>query len=351
MARPGRAGRRARPAGRLRGRAGAGRPVQAVPGRRAGRPAARRRRGGDGGGGPAGGGRGAGPAGRTGPGPGGRTECPPRRRPSSGSGGGSSWPWPASCWLAAAAGGGRGALVRAAAGGEPSRPGRPAGPDRVRGDAALEDARTRTAEGWALTNDPPRMVAAAAHAEDAVRRAEGLVETGDPDDATRAEVAAARAAVDDLSRHARLLSDAERIIREHAQGFASGSRIRAQRAGSGRRTGGGAAGVRMDPRRGRPTRSAGRWPPAASGTSCSATCASGSGGRRTRPSGTGPGGPAGGQLAAGGPLARWQEALDRKDRDRPAAGGGLSGRTGRRPGPDQRPRAGPAVRSGPGARP
>ena len=68
MAARGEAGRRLRPAGRLRGRAGAGRPVQAVPGGGEGRPAAERRRGGGGGPRLPGRGRGAGTAGGTGSG-------------------------------------------------------------------------------------------------------------------------------------------------------------------------------------------------------------------------------------------------------------------------------------------
>jgi serine/threonine-protein kinase len=180
--------------------------------------------------------------------------------------------------------------------------------------AALEDARIRLDEGWNLTNDPSRMRVSTAHAEDAVRRAEGLVETGEPDDATRAEVSAARSAVNDLSRHTRLLTDAERIMREHAQGFTAGPRITAQRAGSARKI---AAALR----------DFGLDPTAMSAPEAGQLVA----GSRIRDQLLGylrewewmgdtlPERPQvravirEAQLAAGGPLARWQEAVDRKD--------------------------------------
>ena len=156
--------------------------------------------------------------------------------------------------------------------------------------AALEDARTRTEEGWSLTTDPTRMRIAAARSDDAVRRAEGLLETGDPDDATRHEVTTTRQAVDDLNRHARLLSEAEQVMREHAQVFASGSRMRASErevpSAWPRRSGPSDSTRSRCPR----TARAGPLPRAESATACSVICASGSSGfpANARPTTFGP---------------------------------------------------------------
>jgi len=181
--------------------------------------------------------------------------------------------------------------------------------------AALEDARSRTEEGWALTADPPRMRIAAARADDAIRRAEGLLETGDPDEEMRHQVGTARQGVDDLGRHARFLVEAEQILREHAQVFASGSRMRAQRGRSAERLAAAFRAFGLDPIE-MPAEQAGRaisesrvrdrlvgylrewefWVPGERNTTQVRAV--------TRAA----------QLAAGGPLARWQSARDRYDR-------------------------------------
>jgi serine/threonine-protein kinase len=82
--------------------------------------------------------------------------------------------------------------------------------------AALDEASVRTAEAWDLTDRPDRMRVAADLALAAVGRAEGAVATGDPSAESRARMAAARAAADDLNRHARLLEAGEHALQEFA---------------------------------------------------------------------------------------------------------------------------------------
>ncbi len=76
---------------------------------------------------------------------------------------------------------------------------------------SLVDARRRMAEAWAAASVPDRMDAATEAAEAAVRRAEDYAASGEPTEASRAELAAIRAPMAELVRHNRLAVDYEWI--------------------------------------------------------------------------------------------------------------------------------------------
>ncbi|MFO0848424.1 MAG: serine/threonine-protein kinase [Gemmataceae bacterium] len=106
--------------------------------------------------------------------------------------------------------------------------------------AALDETRERAAEAWTEEADPGRLAAGAdlvvATLQDAERSA--AVDEGTPlDPALAAALAGTRAAVDDLTRHARLVTEADRVIREHAERLnpRTGAAAREANACSGRR--------------------------------------------------------------------------------------------------------------------
>jgi serine/threonine-protein kinase len=98
--------------------------------------------------------------------------------------------------------------------------------------AALDDARTRTEEAWARAEDPGRMRTAADLAQGAVRRAEGVAATGEPNPGLSAELDRVRAVVTDLDRHVRLFLAAEQILLEHGIGGNFDHKLTAQRLAS-----------------------------------------------------------------------------------------------------------------------
>jgi serine/threonine protein kinase/tetratricopeptide (TPR) repeat protein len=71
---------------------------------------------------------------------------------------------------------------------------------------AVREARERAAEAWNLHDFPDRMQRATDAAVAAIRRADGFVAGGTPTEATLAELASARQAVDELARHTRLIT-------------------------------------------------------------------------------------------------------------------------------------------------
>jgi tetratricopeptide (TPR) repeat protein len=81
--------------------------------------------------------------------------------------------------------------------------------------AALDDARARIGEAWALADEPDMMRAANDLALDTVRRAEGFADSGEPPPDTLNELAAVRAAAADLDRHTRLFVAADLAIQSH----------------------------------------------------------------------------------------------------------------------------------------
>jgi tetratricopeptide (TPR) repeat protein len=82
---------------------------------------------------------------------------------------------------------------------------------------ALDDARARTGEAWALADEPYKMHTATDLALAAVRRAEGFAGAGEAPEETLAELAAVRAAAADLDRHTRLFVAADQALQ--AQDF------------------------------------------------------------------------------------------------------------------------------------
>jgi tetratricopeptide (TPR) repeat protein len=72
--------------------------------------------------------------------------------------------------------------------------------------AAARDARERAEEAWALKDDPDRMQRATDAALGAIRRADDYAAGGTASEPALAELADARRVVDDLARHARLIS-------------------------------------------------------------------------------------------------------------------------------------------------
>ncbi len=116
---------------------------------------------------------------------------------------------------------------------------------------ALDDARARTGEAWALADEPYKMQTATDLALAAVRRAEGFADAGEAPEETLAELAAVRAAAADLDRHTRLFVAADQALQAQDL-IREGLRPRRQGA-DGRPTGGSVPGVRVgsapDPRR------------------------------------------------------------------------------------------------------
>ena len=76
--------------------------------------------------------------------------------------------------------------------------------------AAVREARERADEAWGVADYPDRMQRATDAAVAAVRRADDFAAGGTPTEATLAELAAARRAVDDLARHTRLITADDR---------------------------------------------------------------------------------------------------------------------------------------------
>jgi serine/threonine-protein kinase len=81
--------------------------------------------------------------------------------------------------------------------------------------AALDDARARTGEAWALADEPDKMRSATDLALAAVRRADGFAAAGEAPDDTLGELAVVRTVVADLDRHARLFVAADEALRAH----------------------------------------------------------------------------------------------------------------------------------------
>jgi tetratricopeptide (TPR) repeat protein len=90
--------------------------------------------------------------------------------------------------------------------------------------AAIREARERTEEAWGVSDYPDRMQRATDAAVAAVRRADGFAEGGLPGEATRAGLEAARRAVDDLARHAQLISAAADNSQKFADEMGGSSR-------------------------------------------------------------------------------------------------------------------------------
>jgi tetratricopeptide (TPR) repeat protein len=86
--------------------------------------------------------------------------------------------------------------------------------------AALEDARVRTDEAWALADEPDKMRVSSELAVAAVHRAEGFAEAGEAPPAALDELAGVRATVADLDRHTRLFVAADQALRAHDVGAA-----------------------------------------------------------------------------------------------------------------------------------
>lgn len=91
--------------------------------------------------------------------------------------------------------------------------------------ANLREARERLPEAWTLTDYPDRMQPAADAAVAALARAERLAADGDPTSETIADLATVRTEVQDLARHARLISDANEIVHQSAGGGFSPAHI------------------------------------------------------------------------------------------------------------------------------
>jgi tetratricopeptide (TPR) repeat protein len=72
--------------------------------------------------------------------------------------------------------------------------------------AATREARERAAEAWQLVDYPDRMRGASDAAVAALRRADDFAAAGTPTEATCAELASVRQAVDEVARHTRLIT-------------------------------------------------------------------------------------------------------------------------------------------------
>jgi serine/threonine-protein kinase len=81
---------------------------------------------------------------------------------------------------------------------------------------ALREARARTEEAWGAADFPERMHLATDAALTAIRRADDFVQSGAATETTLAELAAAREAVVELSRHTRLITTCDRNVRQFA---------------------------------------------------------------------------------------------------------------------------------------
>jgi tetratricopeptide (TPR) repeat protein len=96
--------------------------------------------------------------------------------------------------------------------------------------ANLREARERAQEAWGLPEFPGRMQAATDAATAALARADQYAADGDPDQETAADLAAARAEVEDLARHTRLITDVSRSQDQFAVEYRSEKHIERIRA-------------------------------------------------------------------------------------------------------------------------
>jgi tetratricopeptide (TPR) repeat protein/tRNA A-37 threonylcarbamoyl transferase component Bud32 len=96
--------------------------------------------------------------------------------------------------------------------------------------ANLREARERAQEAWGLPQFPGRMQAATDAATAALARADQYAADGDADPETAADLAAARAEVEDLARHTRLITDVSRSQDQLAVEFLSAKHIERIRA-------------------------------------------------------------------------------------------------------------------------
>ncbi len=92
-------------------------------------------------------------------------------------------------------------------------------------EAATRDARERVDEAWRATDYPDRMQRATDAAVAALRRADDSAIGGPPNEAALSELASARRAVDDLTRHTRLIAAhaANRMKYANEYGYLKGS--------------------------------------------------------------------------------------------------------------------------------
>jgi tetratricopeptide (TPR) repeat protein len=91
--------------------------------------------------------------------------------------------------------------------------------------ANIREARERLGEAWELTDYPERMKAATDAALAAIGRADRFAADGEATPETAADLAGARAEVDDLARHTRLITEASGIVHQSSGGGPSPAEI------------------------------------------------------------------------------------------------------------------------------
>ncbi len=92
-------------------------------------------------------------------------------------------------------------------------------------EAAVQQARQRTAEAWDLSDYPDRMRLATDSALEAVKRADGFVASGFPTEQAIAQLSGAREEVDELARHTRLVTACVANQRKFADELNNGENI------------------------------------------------------------------------------------------------------------------------------